>query len=184
MKLDSRIIKGKRPLTCFDTEQAKQFLGKECYFSDHLCTFNELLEAYNYVTADLLISKEKHLYVGELLTVSDSDGSCYEAGINGEAEWFQFCLPCEWVKEPEQKYRPFTPDEFADTFTIGEPIIFRRKQSKRLYEYNVLFIGCCFLGDNTDVVLGNDRFSLETLFNNYEWRQHGSYEWKPFGMEE
>lgn len=86
--------------------------------------------------------------------------------------------------EHKKTYRPFTPDEFADTFTIGEPIIFRRKQSKRLYEYNVLFIGCCFLDNDVDVVLGNDRFSLKTLFNNYEWRQHDSYEWKPFGMEE
>ena len=82
----------------------------------------------------------------------------------------------------EKKYRPFTPDEFTDTFNIGEPIIFRRKQSKYVYEYNVLFIGLCFSGNNVDVVLGNDRFSLETLFNNYEWRQHDSYEWQPFGV--
>ena len=36
MKLDSRIIEGKRPLTCFDTEEAKQFLGKWGYFNNNL----------------------------------------------------------------------------------------------------------------------------------------------------
>ena len=29
MKLDPRIIKGKKPLTCFDSEYAKQFIGKK-----------------------------------------------------------------------------------------------------------------------------------------------------------
>ena len=29
MKLDPRIIEGMKPLTCFDAEFAKQFIGKE-----------------------------------------------------------------------------------------------------------------------------------------------------------
>ena len=32
MKLDARILPGKRPLGCFDTEAAKEFIGKEGYF--------------------------------------------------------------------------------------------------------------------------------------------------------
>ena len=129
MKLDSRILEGKKPLDCFDVDIAKQYIGKECYFSNHLCTFNELLDAYSYVTADILVSREKYLYVGELLTVSDSDGCCYEAGINGEAEWFQFCLPCEWVKEPKKKYRPFSLEEFLKIFDVGDQIGFRSKDN-------------------------------------------------------
>ena len=42
MELDKRIKEGKRPLTCFDTEQAKRFIGKECYFTNAYCTFEEL----------------------------------------------------------------------------------------------------------------------------------------------
>ncbi len=34
MKLDSRILKGKKPLTCFDLKEAEKFEGKEGYFSD------------------------------------------------------------------------------------------------------------------------------------------------------
>ena len=31
MKLDSRIIEGKRPLSCIDTDEAKQFIGKKVF---------------------------------------------------------------------------------------------------------------------------------------------------------
>ena len=32
MNLDPRIKK--KPFSCFDIEEAKKFIGKECYFSD------------------------------------------------------------------------------------------------------------------------------------------------------
>ena len=179
MELDSRIIEGKRPLTCFDTEQAKQFLGKECYFSDHLCTFNELLDAYSYVTADMLVSKEKHLYVGELLTVSDSDGSCYEAGINGEAEWFQFCLPCEWVKKPEKKYRAFTIKEFQQKYSVGSVLKIRQKQN-RFTESVVQYVGYKVYEDR--IYLGITDFTLDELFENFEMIEPQSDTWHPFGV--
>lgn len=180
MKLDSRIIEGKRPLSCFDTEQAKEFLGKECYFSDHLCTFNELLDAYSYVTADVLVSKEKHLYIGELLTVSDSDGSCYEAGINGEAEWFQFCLPCEWVKESEKKYRPYTVMEFIKEYPLGSHLHFRPKS--KTMEMHRLIDGYndCLNGSGTLFLCGV-LFSMSELYDDYEIFKDGK--WKPFGIE-
>lgn len=167
MKLDPRIIEGKKPLTCFDTEEAKQFIGKECYFSCVGTDFGDL----KYCAKSIM-----RLVAGEYPFAFDDDEGNHHGCI--------YCLPCEWVKESEKKYRPFTHEEFTDTFNIGEPIIFRRKQSKHLYEYHVLFIGCCFLDNDVDVVLGNDRFSLKTLFNNYEWRQHDSYKWQPFGVPE
>ena len=190
MELDSRIIDGKRPLTCFDTEQAKEFIGKECYFSDHLCTFNELLDAYSYVTADILVSKEKYLYVGELLTVGDSDGSCYEAGINGEAEWFQFCLPCEWVKESEKKYRPFSIEEWKFKHSVGNTILYRYKGTYcgDHCEAELMYLGYIKPLDGiTDeagkgqIVLGNNAHGLQILFDDYEIWADG--EWKPFGVE-
>ena len=185
MKLDSRIIEGKKPLDCFDTEQAKQFLGKECYFSDHLCTFNKLLDAYSYVTADILVSKEKHLYVGELLTVGDSDESCYEAGINGEAEWFQFCLPCEWVKEPEKKYRPYknVQELFEDIGVyIGDFIHFRSKAKET--EDHALITSYTTLKNGTEKIClgGAYYYTMQALFDLFELRSHG--DWQPFGIED
>ena len=188
MKLDSRIIEGKRPLSCFDTEQAKEFLGKKCYFSDRLCTFNQLLYAYSYVTADILVSKEKYLYVGELLTVGDSDGSCYEAGINGEAEWFQFCLPCEWVKESEKKYRPYTLAEWVDKHGIGDVVIYRSKKSDGI-ELHHMYVGyACGIGKNIDEIgvgtltLGVASYTFDYLFEDFELFYNGR--WLPFGVIE
>lgn len=189
MELDKRIKEGKRPLTCFDVEQAKEFLGKECYFSDQLCTFNKLLDAYSYVTADILVSKEKYLYVGELLTVGDSDGSCYEAGINGEAEWFQFCLPCEWVKpeEPEKKYRPYTLAEWVDQHEIGE-VIHCRNEHKQ--EFHVMYTGYVIehgediqdIRTTGRIMLINMGYLLQELFERYEIEINGI--WQPFGVIE
>ena len=181
MELDSRIIDGKRPLTCFDTEQAKEFIGKECYFSDQLCTFNKLLNAYSYVTADILVSKEKYLYVGELLTVGDSDGSCYEAGINGEAEWFQFCLPCEWVKEPKKKYRPYSVMEFIKYYPIGSYLHLRIKDDSM--EMHRLIDGYNdYKNGNGTLFMCGTGFSMSELYENYEIFKDGG--WKPFGVEE
>lgn len=165
MKLDSRIIEGKRPLTCFDAEDAKQFIGKEGFFTNELNKFSDLNEIPKTTLKNVWPKNETYCFI--------TSGTIHK-----------YFLPCEWVKESEKKYRPFTHEEFTGTFNIGEPIIFRRKQSKHLYEYHVLFIGCCFLDNDVDIVLGNDRFSLKTLFNNYEWRQHDSYEWQAFGVPE
>lgn len=42
MKLDPRIKEFKKPLTPFDTEEAKKYIGKECYFSCVSTDFGEL----------------------------------------------------------------------------------------------------------------------------------------------
>lgn len=187
MELDKRIKEGKKPLDCFDIKEAKKYIGKECYFSDHLCTFNKLLDAYSYVTADMLVLKEKHLYVGELLTVGDSDESCYEAGINGEAEWFQFCLPCEWVKESKKKYRPYTLAEWINQHEIGEVIRFRNTCNQ---EFNVMYLGY-ILDTNDDIqdirtkgqiMFVSTPYTLQELFERYEICING--EWLPFGVIE
>ena len=39
MNLDPRIIEGKRPLDCFDTDAAKEFIGKACYFGINIEDF-------------------------------------------------------------------------------------------------------------------------------------------------
>lgn len=42
MKLDTRIIKGKKPLTCFDSDEVKQFIGQNGFFSDYVIKFMDL----------------------------------------------------------------------------------------------------------------------------------------------
>ena len=40
MKLDSRILEGKKPLDCFDVEEAKQFIGKKGYLPSKILLSN------------------------------------------------------------------------------------------------------------------------------------------------
>lgn len=42
MELDKRIREGKKPLNAFDAEEAKQFIGKEGYFTDCLVAFTNI----------------------------------------------------------------------------------------------------------------------------------------------
>ena len=98
MELDKRIKEGKKPLNCFDTEQAKQFIGKKCYFSDDARDFMNLDKA----DGDTLF------YVAELQNIWTAEEYCFADNSN---DW-RFILPFEWVKpeeseEPEKKYREY-----------------------------------------------------------------------------
>lgn len=42
MKFDQRIKKGCRPFTMFDTDAAKEFIGKKGFFHDQLDVFHDL----------------------------------------------------------------------------------------------------------------------------------------------
>ena len=48
MKLDKRIKEGKRPLDCFDTDVAKQFIGKKGYFADNNYAFIDITSDDNF----------------------------------------------------------------------------------------------------------------------------------------
>lgn len=164
MKLDSRIKKDKRPLTCFDTEQAKQFIGKKCYFSDDARDFMNLDKA----DGDTLF------YVAELQNIWTAEEYCFADNSND----YRFILPFEWVnpEEPEKKYRPYkNPQEMFDDLGcyVGDIIHLRTKTKE---EHHMMVVG---YADNT-VTLGNDMFNFNQLFAEFELRSRG--EWQPFGV--
>lgn len=162
MKLDKRIKEGKRPLTCFDIEEAKKYIGKECYFSNTYCAFEDLHR----------IPKSELQYISNDKDASDPyKTACY---------YYPFCLPCEWVKEEkkEPKYRPYTLTEFVNTYSLGDEVVMRSKNNPTVK--HVLFIECEQGRD--DVRLGQCWYTFMILFNNYEiYTDEG---WKPFGVEE
>lgn len=98
MELDKRIIPGKRPLTRLDSEQAKEFIGKECYFSDDLDDFEYLDEFKDKIIVDGCYF---YLYKGKLNGVFANDGR-FIVDKNNISFRFDYCLPCEWVNQ-EQK---------------------------------------------------------------------------------
>lgn len=172
MELDKRIIDGKKPLTCFDIEEAKKYVGKECYFSSKFENFENL-------------SKVPH---ATLHNVDDSPVpfQCYDD--DGVFCYDCFILPCEWVKpeEPEKKYRPFSYKEFCRLFDFGDGVCFRRKGQDTAEFSMYLGYEIDSDGNRTEIPgegkvnLGGKRYTLAELFEYYEMQLDD--EWQPFGV--
>ena len=175
MELDKRIKEGKRPLNCFDTEQAMQFIGKQCYFSDDATDFMDLDKA----------DGDSMFYVAELQNIWTAEEYCFADNSND----YRFILPFEWVKleEPEKKYRPYTLAEWVNSHEIGEVIRFRNTCNQ---EFNVMYLGY-ILDTNDDIqdtrtkgqiMFVSTPYTLQELFERYEICING--EWQPFGVIE
>lgn len=175
MKLDERILPGKRPLTCFDTEQAKEFIGKKCYFSDDARDFMNLDKA----DGDTLF------YVAELQNIWTAEEHCFADNSND----YRFILPFEWVKpeEPEKKWRPFTLDEFIDRFDleVGTRVFLIRYKTHHEHQKRLLLTGLIHDKDPglCGVCLGSFYFKFLVLFQMFDVR-FGENDWQPFGVEE
>ena len=164
MELDKRIINGKRPLTCFDVEEAEKYIGKLCYMCDEYDQFHQL----NLIEPAILMGVE----------------DCEIPFHTGQDKQVEFCLPCDWVTK-EKKYRPYTFDEFLDRFHFGEGIVFRNKARPNIV-YHVLFMGYLENLENgkneMNIILGQYRCSLQELFSDHDCFYNGR--WVPFGVEE
>lgn len=112
MKLDPRIFPSKQPLTCFDVELAKDFIGKECYFSNSAKKYEDLKE----------IEDSTGIYYrkGVLTKVyTDNQEAVFLDNINAE---FRFCLPAEWVLwDPRTNFdKRIIKRDFLDRFDKEE----------------------------------------------------------------
>lgn len=164
MELDKRIKEGKRPLNCFDTEQAQQFIGKKCYFSDDARDFMNLDKA----DGDTLF------YVAELQNIWTAEEFCFADNSND----YRFILPFEWVnpEEPEKKYREYKDlDEFFDVtgLEIGD-LIKLKFPGNNVAE--LLIVGGC----NNGLFVGIHKYTFKQLFEMVEISISG--EWQPFGV--
>ena len=166
MELDKRIIEGKKPLDCFDTKIAEQFLGKKGYFSDYLNKYAHICNTEE----DVLQSLDEH----------------HDEAYKGSRNKWEFFLPAEWVKPEEPKYRPYTLAEWIGQHTIGDVIRYRCKSQE--IELRHMYVGYAY-GIGTDIknttsgtlTLGVASYTLDYLLEDYEIEVNG--EWLPFGIE-
>lgn len=177
MELDKRIKEGKRPLTCFDTEQAKEFLGKGCYFSNCKCHYKKLDDFERFVSLS-------DYCIGILTAIMDLGDRVFD--VDQQCKEFRYCLPCEWVEEKkEPKYRPYTIKDFEEAFLKGEFedfIIFRDKTNTDDI-YTMRYNGNFKKGEFEYICLGAKNFSFESLFENYEVANYDG-DFVPFGVLE
>ena len=164
MELDKK-IKVKKIFDCFsDFEEVKKYFNKTVYCANFIENFSNL-ERYT----DKMIFKEFYLQ------------ECKPFVCDGKQ--YRYVLPAEFV-EQEKQYRAFTIDEFLDRFDIGEVIVFRSKVMPNII-CHVLFDGYMETGkdNDTSIILGQHRFSLQELFGSYEYCVGDSDDWLNFGVE-
>ena len=167
MKLDKRIIDRKYIYDCFNADDAREFIGEECFMANDIELFINL-DRINVYTLDKI---EDGFYNKE------------------EDEYFDFCLPVRWLKpeEKQKQYRPYTFMEFTNIFTVGQPIKFRKKGEVGNERYLILngYSHNQLIGETTtDIYIGRGAYTLDELFSKYEWQEHYTEDFKPFGVEE
>lgn len=173
MELDSRIKEGKRPLTCIDVEQAEEFVGKLCLFSDNYRNYKDIQEY-----------SENPQYIGTLAPQDNFNLREYPFKNENDGGSYRLVLPLDWVKEPEKKWRAYTIAEFQEAFTVGKAVRFRRKDEPTK-EHLLVFGGYYTLRDGrVSILFGIHLYTLEELFEQYEWQEFYTDEYRPFGIEE
>lgn len=176
MELDKRIKEGKRPLTCFDIEEAKQYINKRCYFANADAAFSNL---------DNVAWLREGILTG---VFEESEYPFCSHGVHSLIESRQI-VPCEWVEEKkEAKYRPYSLEEFFNIFEIGDLIVFKMKNDDEVK--CAMFTGYITdverIDDKTpgavELMLGIFHYSLSSLFEDFEL--FDGKEWQPFGVLE
>ena len=169
MELDKRIKALSDILTCFDVERAREFLGEKGYFGDLYC-FTDLQRECPYGT------------------LADVFGDSDDVFQRREDNIYYSCFVPECLlKTKEKQHRPYTFMEFTDKFTVGQPIKFRQKGAEG-YERYLILNGYQHEQHEgrtvTYIYIGSQGYTLDALFNDYEWQEHYTEDFKPFGIEE
>ena len=164
MKLDKRITEDYKIYSCFDAEEAKEYVNAKGYFTDYYEHFNDV----------------RRVHYGTLVDVDSDSEFSYRLHNSDRKESFKFFLPEKFVKK-EKKLRPYKDiSEFCnatDCKRIGVDIITVRNKNNKV-ESTLLFSGFC----KNVVHLGGYAILFGDLFRNYEFLYKG--DWMPFGVED
>ena len=176
MILDSRIKEAKRPLTCFDVEMAKQFIGKKGYFAHSIDDYADL----------------KNTVFGTLGSTEEADRKsfvCTEEPLDNY--YYEFFIPAEWAEQKNKiNFEAYSLVTFENEFNIGDVVTFKGKSNtdrvgsyyKCVYSGYRVFPDFANKGStNTIAILGLWGFSFSELFDFYEIYRDGT--WEPFGRK-
>ena len=180
MELDKRIKEGKRPLTCFDVKEAKQFISKEGFFSNKEVDFQDLNDACRAVLEDVLDSYDNTppLKHSNDFRQNLVETYCFVSSVSG----YKYFLPAEWVPEP--KYRPYKDyDEMSQDFSVGQIIDYIDKDFNCIHQAEIVEAFTNSAGE-TYVGIGHSCYALSAWFESIEVKDPETDQWVPFGVKE
>ena len=111
----------------------------------------------------------------------ESDDGCGDGGTT--CDWFAFYIPESSLKQKQKQFRPYTFMEFCEKFSIGLPIKFRKKGAVGCERYLILN-GYEHEHDEQYIYIGHIPYTLNELFRDYEWQEHYTEDFEPFGVEQ
>lgn len=172
MKLDKRIKSKSDILSCFDIENAKEFVfvDQKGYFANEISSFCDINICKYGTLGSVLGDQQESFYMSET------------------EESFSFFIPDSELlprKPKEKQYRPYTLNEFKDKFHIGQPICFRKTGEVGNERYLILngYSNCKLFDEiTTDIYIGRGAYTLDELFNKYEWQVSDTEDFQPFGV--
>lgn len=169
MELDKR-IKSLKSIRSFNTDNS-DCSGKFGYFTNFIDNFDNLDD------------------VCKGTCVFEKGGSFPFYAIKTDSlenRKFQFFIPEEDLlpKPKEKKFRPYTIAEFQNIFKPGYPVRFRPKDQSESEEMLLIFNGYKTIQGAVFVYFGHFAYTLNQLFEDYEWQKHYTDDYKPFGVEE
>lgn len=167
MNLDSRIKDILYIADCFTVDTYKKYIGTECYMTSEISDYSNLDKCIKAV----------------LRRVEDDEIYPYKS----DKQTFQFCLASVFVEQKQTELRPFTLEEFNERFPVGQPIKFRGKGKVKDELYLILLgfrISQCNSKTIPYIYIGYIPFTLNELFDEYEWQETDTGVWKPFGVKE
>lgn len=157
------------PFHCFCAENCTNYIGQKGYFENEI-DFFKCIDLCKYGTLEKIFCDQAESFQ-----------------MKETKKDYKFFIPEYFVVPKEKKYRPFTLQEFCDIFTIGQPIKYRRKGKVGL-EHEIILDGYAHeqIGDQTFtyIYIGVNDYTLDELFEEYEWQESDTGEFKPFGVEE
>lgn len=177
IELDPRIEEESLICTPFTKDKIK--LGENGYFAVDMVMFRDL---------------RKCVY-GELMEHFIGSECPYCCKFDDSVCTFAFYIPESRLKIEEEsrlkieekKCRPYTFVEFSEKFTIGRPIEFRRKNRKK--NVRCLILNGCMHERYSDrtviyIYIGAHAYTLQELFDEYEWQDPDTKDYMPFGVED
>ena len=177
IKMDKRIKKVTDIKTPFseDFEELSNYIGFNVYGADDVNCFHDL----------------ETCFFGALKHVSDDANYSFviDNGRPRDTMPFRYMIlekDLESKEKREKKYRPYTLMEFSDKFSVGQPIKFRQKGAEGWERYVILngYQHEQHEGRTvTYIYIGPHGYTLDALFKDYEWQEHYTEDFKPFGVE-